>query len=254
MTTLRTSVYSFVLLLLLGSCLALTARGQSQRPDTLRTAQPQQQRVRGVQYSSPQEAAKALAAQKRLPLLAGVSVSADVAGAVMATFTPYGQYEAAARLNMRGRYFPIFELGIGHSDHTDETTGNHYKVNAPYFRIGMDYNVAKDVRSGNRIFVGARYAFSTYKYDIDGPAITDPIYGTETPFSYSGLSGANHWGEVVAGLEARVWGMLHLGWTVRYRLRFSNKSSAVGNPWYVPGYGKNDTHALGGTFVVIFDI
>lgn len=255
MTTLRTYAYSFALLLL-SSLAPQGVCAQTQRPDTVRTAQttPQQPRVRGVQYSSPQEAAKALEAQKRLPLLAGVSVSADVAGAVMATFTPYGQYEAAARLNLRGRYFPIFELGIGHSDHTDETTEMHYKVNAPYFRLGMDYNVAKDPRSGNRIFVGARYGFTTFKYDVDGPALTDPFYGTTTPFSFSGLSGANHWGEVVAGLEARVWGMLHLGWTVRYRLRFSNKTSAVGEPWYVPGYGKNDTHALGGTFLVIFDI
>lgn len=56
------------------------------------------------------------------------------------------------------------------------------------------------------------------------------------------------------GLEARVWGILHLGWSVRYKLRIYNKKSIVGDPWYVPGFGKNDSHALGGTFNVIFDI
>lgn len=257
--TLKTYAFFSALLLAAISLLPLQAFAQAERTDTARTAEPasqgqKPQRIRGVQYSSPEEAAAALAAQKPLPLFAGVSVSADVCGAVMAAFTPYGQYEAAARLNLRGRYFPIAEVGIGSSDHTNETTELHYKVNAPYFRVGMDYNVAKDVRSGNRIFVGARYGFSSFKYDVDGPDIVDAAYGEQQTFHFSGLRGTNHWGEVVAGLEARVWGMLHLGWSVRYRIRIYNKESAVGNPWYVPGYGKNDTHALGGTFVVIFDI
>ena len=66
-----------------------------------------------MQYASAEEAAAALAAQKRLPLIAGVSVSTDVCGMIMAACTPYGQYEAAARLNMRGRYFPVVEVGMG---------------------------------------------------------------------------------------------------------------------------------------------
>lgn len=189
-----------------------------------------------------------------MPLLAGVSVSVDAAGAVMAVCCPYGQYEAAARLNLRGRYFPIAEVGMGVSNHTNETTELHYKVNSPYFRLGMDYNVAKDVRSGNRIFVGLRYGFSTFKYDLDGPDITDAVYGTSTPFRYSGLKSTAGWGEVVAGLEAKVWGMLHLGWSVRYRMRIHNKKTEVGEAWYIPGFGKSDSHALGGTFNVIFDI
>lgn len=187
-------------------------------------------------------------------MFAGVSVSADLAGAVMAVCTPYGQYEAAARVNLKGRYFPTVELGWGVSDHTNETSELHYKVQAPYFRLGMDYNVAKDVRSGNRIFVGLRYGFTTFKYDVDGPDVVDPVYGTTTPFRFTDVKSGAQWGEVVAGLEAKVWGPLHLGWTVRYRMRIHEKKSVLDHAWYVPGYGKSDTHALGGTFNVILDI
>ena len=210
--------------------------------------------IRGVQYASPEEAAAALAAQKRLPLFAGVSVSADLCGAIMAACTPYGQYEAAARLNLRGKYFPVFEIGIGASNHTNETTSLHYKVHSPYYRLGMDYNVAKNPRSMGRIFVGVRYGFTSYKFDVDGPVMTDPIYGDNIAFNYTGVRGTNHWGEALFGLEARVWGILHLGWSIRYRMRLYNKKTSVDNSWYVPGYGKNDTHALGGTFNIIFDI
>ena len=253
---LRMFVSFFVLLLASSSLLAQPHREVAMTKDTtiVKNDKRQTTAIRGVQYTSPDEAAAALAAQKRLPFLAGVSVSADVCGMVMAACTPYGQYEAAARLNLRGRYFPIVELGIGTSNHTNETSNLHYKVHSPYYRVGMDYNVAKNARSMGRIFVGVRYGFSSYKYDVDGPNMIDPVYGTITSFCYTGVRGINHWGEFVAGLETRVWGMLHLGWSIRYKMRIYNKRTLVDNAWYVPGFGKNDTHALGGTFNVIFDI
>lgn len=249
--TLRT--YAFTCALLLLSSLPLQA--QHVEGDTVRVQRAEQtQRIRGVQYASREEAAAALAAQGRMPLFAGVSVGFDLCGAVMAVATPYGQYEGMARVNMRGKYFPTAEIGMGVSDHTNDNTQLHYKVAAPYFKVGIDYNFAKNPRSGNRIYAGLRYAFSTYKYDVDGPALKDDAYGTEQPFAFHGLRGTNHWAEALFGLEARVWGILHLGWSIRYRLRLSNKESAIGSAWYVPGYGKNDSHALGGTFHLIFDL
>lgn len=172
----------------------------------------------------------------------------------MAVATPYGQYEVFGRASIKDRFFPIVEFGIGTSNHTNEESNLHYKVNAPYFRVGCDYNFLKDRRSGNRIFAGLRYGLSYFKYDLDGPDLTDPVYGTTQPFSYTGLKGSMHWGEAVAGVETRIWRIFHLGWTVRYRLRFHEKQSEVGHAWYVPGYGKSDGHALGGTFNVVIDI
>jgi len=210
-------------------------------------------RVRGVQYASREEAAAAMRADKG-PLFTGLSLSADVCGMAMAAFAPYGQLEAACRVNLRNRYFPIFEMGWGLSDHRSDVTDIHFKTQAPYFRIGCDYNIAKDKRSGNRIFAGLRYAFSSYAFDLDGPAVTDPVWGGSTPYVFSGLSGRAQWGEIVVGLEARVCKFFHLGWSARYRLRFHEKVSPVGRAWYIPGYGKNGGHVFGGTFNIVFDI
>lgn len=242
MTTLRIFAFSFALLLHISALFAQTPA------DSLSPAP-----VRGVQYASPAEAAAALAARKE-PFWAGGSVSVNLAGAVLAACSPYGEYEAAARLNWHGRFFPTAEVGLGVSDHTNETTDIHYKVSAPYFRLGLDYNVAKHVNDAGRIFVGLRYGFSSFKYDLDAPDLSDPYYGTSQPFRYTGLKSTNHWAEALFGLEARLWGMLRLGWSLRYRVRLSDKPSAVGSAWYVPGYGKNDTHAMGATFQLIFDI
>ena len=249
MTTLRIFAFSCALLLHIN---ALFAHSPSPTP-ALCTDSVRPERVRGVQYASPEEAAAALAAQKQ-PLWAGGSVSVNLAGALLAACSPYGEYEAAARLNLRGRFFPTLEAGLGVSDHTNETTDIHYKVSAPFFRLGLDYNVAKHVNDAGRIFVGLRYGFSSFKYDLTAPDLADPFYGTSQPFRYSGLKSTNHWAEALFGLEARLWGMVRLGWSLRYRVRLSDKPSAVGSAWYVPGYGKNDTHAMGATFQLIFDI
>lgn len=206
--------------------------------------------MRGIQYVPT--ALDSL--QMPLPLFAGVSVSGDVVGLVMAAVSSYGQFEGAVRVNLRGRFFPTFEAGWGLCDHTDESTDLHFKTGAPFFRIGCDYNFARDLRSGNRIFGGLRYAFSSFDYDLDGPAITDPVWGGTTPFQFEGLHATVHWAEIVFGLEAQIWKYFHMGWTARYRLRLSNSHDAVGAPWYVPGFGKNDGHVIMGTFNLIFDI
>lgn len=214
---------------------------------------PPEERVRGVQYNSREEAIAAMQ-KKNIPLLAGMSVSGDLAGLVMAAWTPYGQIEGAFRLNLKERFFPIVEAGWGISDHTSDETDLHYKTNAPYFRIGCDYNFSKEAESGNRIYAGIRYAFTSFKYDIDGPSLEDPFGGASMPFHFTNLSGSNQWAEMVFGLEAKIWGYFHLGWSVRYKFRMAQTKSNIGQPWYVPGFGKNDSSTWGGTFNLVFDL
>lgn len=226
----------------------------AQRPATKDSVSARQDNhVRGIQYQSRDEAAAAMEKAK-IPTFAGVAVSVDVVGPVLAVVSPFGSYEAAARFNFKERYFPIAEVGWGTSNHTDETTDLHYKTNAPYFRVGLDYNFNKNRLSGNRIFGGLRYGFSSYRYDLDGPDIVDPIWGTATPFRFRNLKANAHWAEAVFGLEARIVRFFHLGWTVRYRFLLTQKSAAVGKAWYIPGYGRNNGSCLSGTFNLLFDI
>lgn len=231
----------FFLLLLVGTATIAAQQDSSQV------------QVRGIQYASAEDALKTRLA-KPIPLFAGLSVSVDLCGAAMASLCPWGQYEAAARVNFRQRYFPTIEIGVGSSNHTDETTNLHYKTHSPFFRGGCDLNIANDKRSGNRIYLGLRYGFSAFKYNLDGPDIEDPVYGETLPYRFVGVNGRMHWAEIVGGLEARIWRFVHLGWTLRYKLRIHEKQNSLGHAWYVPGFGKNAGGRVGGTFNLIFDI
>ncbi len=219
-------------------------------------AQPErpQQRTLGVQYQPAIDSVKAALQARPLHFFEGMSVSGDLLGLVMCKVAAYGQIEGAFRINLKGKYFPVIELGLGHSDHQDGETDLHFKTSSPYVRIGCDYNLAKDLRSGNRVFAGLRYAYSKIKYDLEGPDLTDPIWQASAPFRFKGLESDCSWGELVFGLEAKIWGGFHVGWSLRYRMRLSQKESDVGQAWYVPGFGKNDTHNFGGTFNLLFDI
>ncbi|MBP3227675.1 MAG: hypothetical protein J6M53_02700 [Bacteroidaceae bacterium] len=188
------------------------------------------------------------------PLIGGVAVGVDALGAGLAAFTSYGEYGGFVRLNLKQKFFPVVEAGLGVCDRTDDATDIRLKVSAPYLRVGCDYNFVKDLRSGNRVFGGLRLAGTSFSYDISAPALEDPVWHDASTFEYKGVKSNMLWAELVFGIEAKIWRGFHLGWSARYRRRLSQKVSEPGQAWYVPGFGKNDTSAWGGTFNLVFDI
>ena len=189
-----------------------------------------------------------------VPLFRGFSVSFDLVGAGMLMFSDYGQYEGALRVNLHDEWFPIIEAGIGKAKCDDEMTRLYYSTSAPYFKIGIDKNLLKDKHGPNRLYAGIRYAFTNYKVDISRPDFPDPVWKWDTGFGVKDAASRFHWIEAVVGIDAKIFGPLHLGWSVRYKRRVYHKEGDFGNTWYVPGYGTNDSGQLAATFNVIIDI
>ena len=190
-----------------------------------------------------------------VPLFRGFAVSFDMLGAVQMQISDYGQYEGALRLNLHDQYFPIVEIGYGRASHEDdEVTGVTYKTAAPYFRIGADVNLMKNRHGANRIYGGLRYAFTSYKVDISRRPFPDPVWQWDTSYGVRDEACNQHWAEVVFGIDAQVFGPLHLGWSVRYRRRLAHNDGVMEKTWYVPGYGTQNGSRLGGTFNISIDI
>lgn len=187
-------------------------------------------------------------------LFRGVSVSADMVGLAQIALSDYGQYEAALRVNLRDKYFPIVEVGIGKADAENVSTRLTYKTSAPYFRAGMDFNMMKNKHDAYRIYVGARYAFTYFNYDAFSTGVTDPVWGDTADYRLEGVKCNYHWLEAAVGIDAKIFGPLRLGWSVRYRKRLFHNDGDYGNTWYVPGFGKQGGTRLGGTFNVIFEL
>ena len=190
-----------------------------------------------------------------IPLFRGFSVSFDLVGPAMLMLGDHGEIEGALRVNLHDQWFPIVEVGVGKASHEkDEVTGITYKTTAPYFRLGIDLNLLKNKHQSNRLYGGIRYAFTSYKADIIREALPDPVWQSESGFGVEGLKCNMHWMEVVFGIDAKIFGPLHLGWNVRYKRRISHKEGNIGQTWYVPGFGINDQDNIAGNFNIIIDI
>ena len=121
-----------------------------------------------------------------IPMFRGFAVSFDLVGAAQKLLSDHGQYEGALRLNLHDQYFPIVEVGYGYANHAkDEVTDISYKTSAPYFRLGVDVNVMKKKHTGNRVYVGARYGYTSYKVDVSRPTYSDPTWGWQTNYGVS---------------------------------------------------------------------
>jgi hypothetical protein len=98
-----------------------------------------------------------------------------------------------------------------------------------------------------------RYAYTSFKFDVDHAEMLDPVWGGATPFFGHDIKANYHWMELLASVDAKVWGPLHLGWSARYKRRVKYDNGSLGNVWYVPGYGKQGSSRLGGTFDIILE-
>lgn len=193
--------------------------------------------------------------QQKLSFFQGFTLSADIFGPMQYLLSDYGSLEAALRLNLKNTYFPIFEAGFGKCDKTDDNTNIKYNVTAPYFRIGVDFNMLKNKFQENRLFAGVRYGLSSFNFDMSGPDLADPIWGGSSAFNHEGISTTCQWFEVVVGVQVKIWKNFHMGWSARYKKQLSLGNTDLSKPYYVPGYGTTVNESCwGGTYNLIFDL
>lgn len=244
----RSRTYRFILLLL-SSLVALT--GMAQTPEEEATA------VTDTVEVSADNVAEALGLkekEEKAPIFSGIAVSADMVGLFMKLMdAKYANMEVAGRLNFKEKYFPICEMGIGSCDKVGGDNNNHFNTTAPYFRVGIDYNINEKL-NGNRFFIGLRYAFSSFNYDFSNPDYYDPVWKRAMPLDVKSVNDKMQWIELAVGVETKLWSIVRLGWSLRYRGRLKQSIQEMGEPWYVPGYGKNQGFAWGGTVNLIFDV
>ena len=165
--------------------------------------------------STAQEKKTATTEEKAtVPLYQGTYVGLDVFGLGSKIFgSDFTSAEVSVEVNLKNRFIPIIEIGYGHTDTTDDETNIHYKASAPYFRIGMNYNILfKKPHLPGYAYGGIRYGFTSFTYDVDAPVMVDPTWGNITvPFTYNGVKSNAGWVELVGGLTTKVYKNFYMG-------------------------------------------
>jgi hypothetical protein len=187
----------------------------------------------------------------------GIEVSADIFGYAYSLLGEYTSGEVALEVNIGNRFYPAVEVGYGWCSTTDETTGIRYKASAPYYKVGIDYNFSttKEKPDPDYSILGiARFGWTSFEYDVTAPPVTDPVWGGTSSLELNGVKGNAAWAEIGVGLKARIAKNFLMGWSVRYKIRISEKVGSNSNMWYVPGYGINSSTCFGGTYSLIYEI
>lgn len=205
-----------------------------------------------------------------IPLFNGAHIGVDIFGVGSKLFGgDFLSSEVSLTANLKNKFLPTLELGYGTTDTWNET-GIHYKSSAPYFRIGADYNtMSKKKEKNSYLYVGFRYAMSSFKYDVNSLPVDDPIWGEGTsdpsledgiwgggspPFNHTGMKATMHWMELVVGIKAQVYKNFSMGWSIRMKYKISATTDEYGDPWYVPGYGKYKSNNIGVTYSLIYKL
>lgn len=250
----KTSSYFISLLLCLLAALPAWAQG-TDRPAGNRNAQ--------VSRAKEKKAPEVV-----YPLYNGIALGIDLWGAGGKLMgSDHFSSELSASANLKNRFFPTVELGYSASD-VEGDLGISYKSNAPFFRIGMDYNALYKKKHGHRMMVGMRYGCSSFKYDIRAVGLEDPIYGGivgnpnledgywggSLPYDHAGMKSTMHWFELCFGIQAQISKKLYMGWALRMKYKLSASTGEFGNPYHVPGFGKYGSNNMGVTYSIIYQL
>lgn len=147
------------------------------------------------------------------PLIESATVGVNIWDPVMRILGQhYGGADAWAELSLHNRYKPVFEFGLSTCNDTPDGMDYRFKSPmAPYFKIGINYNMLYNSNPAYQLLVGLRYGFTPYKYEVTD-VVTPPGYWNEsTTFSVPSQNATAGFIELVAGVRVKIFRQISLG-------------------------------------------
>lgn len=172
----------------------------------------------------------------------GLRVGTDVLALAMTQYNKsFSGWEVSADVDVH-RYFVTVDAGGWSRNFSAD--GDSYSNSGSYFRLGADVNFLPYDPDRNSFFLGFRYARSRFSENMTA-TIDDPIWGIfEQQYSNTDVTG--NWFELTGGLRVRIWKVLWLGYTARYKFWLNTSGGQTMLPHDVPGFGRNEDKAVWG--------
>ena len=148
---------------------------------------------------------------------------------------------------------------IGNENKTVDDDRLDFTTKGTYVKVGFDYNTYENwLDMENMIYVGLRYGVSSFSQTLNSYQIYNPNpYFGEAPVvvpaeKFSGLSA--QWLEVVAGVKAKVFNNVYIGFSFRLNRIISQKRPANFDNLYIPGFNRtyNGNFGVGFNYTVSY--
>lgn len=180
------------------------------------------------------------ATKMQYPLWNAVTVGVNLWDPVMRILgQQYGGADIWAELSLHNRYKPVVEFGLSSANITPEDMNYTFKSPlAPYFKIGMNYNIFYNSNSNYQFNVGIRYGITTYSYEVIDVTVNEGYWDSPSHFSLPSVRSTAGWLEITAGVKVLIAKPISLGWNIKYATRLHESAAPYGQPMYIPGLGK----------------
>jgi len=180
----------------------------------------------------------------------GIRVGTDLISLVKSqTKDDFNGWEVNADVDFY-RYYLALDYGASARTFASPDSGN-YSNDGTYWRAGVDINfLAKDPER-NMFFVGARYGQATFSQNLT--VIAHNVFdNTLETLNYAETGVNAHWFELTTGLRVRMWKMIWMGYTARFKFGLSYDATENIIPTDVPGYGRTHKDSYWGFNYQIF--
>ena len=179
----------------------------------------------------------------------GVRVGVDLYKLTRALYDKnYKGIELVGDYRLTKKYFLAAELG-NENKTTDDDRVN-FTTKGSYIKAGFDYNAYENwLDMENIISIGMRYGFSTFNQQLNSYKIynANPYFGEVPVISsgkkFDGLSAS--WIEVVAGVKAKVFDNVFVGFSLRLNRLVTNKEPENFSNLYIPGFNRTYDGSFG---------
>jgi hypothetical protein len=148
---------------------------------------------------------------------------------------------------------------VGNENKTTEDQRLNFTTKGSYLKVGFDYNGYENwLDMENIISIGLRYGFSTFNQQLNSYTIynTSRYFGENPSLTsgqkYNGLTAS--WIEVAAGMKAKVFNNVFVGFSVRFNRLMSNKQPTNFENLYIPGFNRtyNGDFGVGFNYTVTY--
>lgn len=176
----------------------------------------------------------------------GLRIGVDLSRPTISFFEEeYTGLEFVGDFRLSQKYYLAAELG--NEKRTRQEDLYNFTTSGSYLKLGFDYNTyANWYGEQNLIYVGGRYAFSSFSQTINEYFIFNSNrYWTPNNFAVGAVNGQQEfkslnasWLEFVLGIKTELFANIYLGGSVRMGFLITNKNPENFNNLFIPGFNK----------------
>lgn len=171
----------------------------------------------------------------------GIRIGTDVISLIKSRYVPsFTGWEVNADVDFY-RYYLAIDYGSWGRNYVQKNDSGSYNNSGNYYRIGVDVNFLTKDPEKNMFFIGFRYGHSVFSETYNA-ILYDPIWQPSSTASqnFTNSNVKAHWLELTTGLRVRIWKVVWMGYTARFKFGLKTSNTPTLLPSDVPGFGRTD--------------